>query len=313
MDSILYFLIGFLIMSGIYSVFSVGLNIHWGHTGLFNIGIASFFLLGSYAAAIISSPPPSIEKYEDYLWGGNLSQLTILGFDIWFPIILILSAIICALVAIPLAFITIRLKEDYLALVTLGLAETLRIIFVNESWLANGTRGLYSIPRPFDFIDRSNYDYIYFVVVMITLFIVYIIAERATNSPWGRVLRGIKDNENTMISSGKNVLKFKVEAFAFGAGIMGIGGALFTHGKRFIDPITFEPMLATFIIWSMLMVGGSGNNRGAIFGAFLMWGIWTFTQFLPGFLSDANLRFVFVGMIIIIFQLYKPKGVIPAK
>ena len=162
MDSILYFLIGFLIMSGIYSVFSVGLNIHWGHTGLFNIGIASFFLLGSYAAAIISSPPPSLEKYEDYLWGGNLSQLTILGFDIWFPIILILSANICALVAIPLAFITIRLKEDYLALVTLGLAETLRIIFVNESWLANGTRGLYSIPRPFDFIDRSNYDYIYF-------------------------------------------------------------------------------------------------------------------------------------------------------
>jgi branched-chain amino acid transport system permease protein len=72
-------------------------------------------------------------------------------------------------------------------------------------------------------------------------------------------------------------------------------------------------MLATFIIWSMLMVGGSGNNRGAIFGAFLMWGIWTFTQFLPGFLSDANLRFVFVGMIIIIFQLYKPNGVIPAK
>ena len=75
-----------------------------------------------------------------------------------------------------MAIITIRLKEDYLALVTLGLAETLRIIFVNETWLANGTRGLYSIPRPFDFIDRGNYDYIYFVVVMITLLFVYFIA-----------------------------------------------------------------------------------------------------------------------------------------
>ncbi|GIS30323.1 MAG: hypothetical protein Ct9H90mP2_07060 [Dehalococcoidia bacterium] len=90
---LLYFLIGFFIMSGIYSVFSVGPNIHWGHTGLFNIGIASFFLLGSYTAAIISSPPPSLEKYEEYIWGGNLSQLSVLGIDIWFPIILLLSAI----------------------------------------------------------------------------------------------------------------------------------------------------------------------------------------------------------------------------
>ena len=84
----------------------------------------------------------SLEKYEEYIWGGNLSQLTIIGIDFWFPLILILSALICVIVAIPLALITIRLKEDYLALVTLGLAETLRIIFVNESWLANGTRGL---------------------------------------------------------------------------------------------------------------------------------------------------------------------------
>ena len=313
MDSILYFFIGFLIMSGIYSVFTVGLNIHWGQTGLFNIGIASFFLLGAYTAAIFSSPSPNLAKYEEYLWGGNLSQLTLFGIDIWFPIILLLSAFICVLVAIPLSMITIRLKEDYLALVTLGLAETLRIVFVNETWLANGTRGMYSIPRPFDYINIGNYDYIYFVVVAITLLLVYLIAQKATNSPWGRVLRGIKDNENTMISSGKNVLKFKVEAFAFGAGIMGVGGALFTHGKRFVDPITFEPMLATFIIWSMLMVGGSGNNKGAIFGSFLMWGIWTFTQFLPGFLSDANLRFVFVGLIIVLFQLYKPQGIIPAK
>ena len=203
-------------MSGIYSVFTVGLNIHWGNTGLFNIGIASFFLLGAYTAAIMSSPAPKLEKYEEYIWGGNLSQIAFLGIDIWFPIILVLSALVCILVAIPLAMITIRLKEDYLALVTLGLAETLRIIFVNETWLANGTRGLYSIPRPFDLIGIGNYDYIYLLLVIITLVIIFIIAERATKSPWGRVLRGIKDNENTMIASGKNVLKFK--GCKYGAG-----------------------------------------------------------------------------------------------
>ena len=84
---------------------------------------------------------------------------------------------------------------------------------------------------------------------------------------------------------------FKLQAFILGAVIMGVGGALFAHYVRFLSPLTFDPLLATFIIWAMLMVGGAGNNRGAILGAFVVWGIWTGTQFLPGVFSDPNFRF----------------------
>ena len=91
---------------------------------------------------------------------------------------------------------------------------------------------------------------------------------------------------------------------------MGIGGALYAHNVRFVAPHTFDPLLATFIIWAMLMVGGSGNNKGAIMGAFVVWGIWSGTQFLPGFLSDPNFRYVMIGLLIVAVILLRPGGIL---
>ena len=91
---------------------------------------------------------------------------------------------------------------------------------------------------------------------------------------------------------------------------MGFGGALYAHNIRFVDPRTFDPLLATFVIWAMLMVGGSGNNLGAILGAFVVWGIWTGTQFLPGFLSDPNFRFFMVGFLVVAAILLRPEGIL---
>ena len=91
---------------------------------------------------------------------------------------------------------------------------------------------------------------------------------------------------------------------------MGIGGALFAHDVRFISPLTFEPLLATFIIWAMLMVGGAGNNLGAIVGAFVVWGLWVGTQFLPGVFADANFRFFMIGVLIVAVILLRPGGIL---
>jgi branched-chain amino acid transport system permease protein len=91
---------------------------------------------------------------------------------------------------------------------------------------------------------------------------------------------------------------------------MGIGGALFAHNVRFLSPLTFDPLLATFVIWAMLMVGGAGNNRGAVLGAFVVWGIWTGTQFLPGVFSDPNLRFFMIGVLIVAVILVRPGGIL---
>jgi branched-chain amino acid transport system permease protein len=146
--------------------------------------------------------------------------------------------------------------------------------------------------------------------VLLVLGFLYITVSRAINSPWGRVLKAIREDEMTAQASGKNVALFKLQAFVVGACIMGVGGALYAHNIRFVSPITFDPLMATFVIWAMLMVGGSGNNKGAILGSFIVWGIWAGTQFLPGFLSDPNIRLLMIGVLIVGVMLFKPGGIL---
>ena len=305
--------VGFVIMAGIYSIFALGLNIHWGYTGLFNIGIAGFFAIGAYTSAILTTPPPDSAQFEDFIFGGNWAQVGALdlGIDAWFILALAAAGLSCALVALVIGYVTLRLNDDYLAIATLGIAEAVRLFFLNEKWVANGSRGLYRIPEFLgDLISPERYDYLYAVVVLLILAILFMAARRAVNSPWGRVLKAIREDEVAASASGKNVFNFKLQSFIFGAVIMGIGGALYAHHIRFLAPPTFDPLLATFVIWAMLMVGGTGNNLGAIIGAFVVWGIWTGTQFLPGVFSDPNFRFFMIGVLIVAVMLIRPNGLL---
>jgi branched-chain amino acid transport system permease protein len=308
------YLSGFAILAGIYGVFALGLNVHWGYTGLFNIGIAGFFALGAYTTALLTTASPDPALFEDFKFGGNLVENlgpANLGVDLWFLVALLAAGAVCGLVALAIGFITLRLRDDYLAIATLGIAEGVRLVFLNEKWLANGSKGLYRIPKFLgDVISPKNYDYLYLVVVLVVLAILYVSVERVLRSPWGRALKAIREDEMSAAASGKNVFAFKLQSFVMGAVIMGFGGALYAHNIRFVDPRTFDPLLATFVIWAMLMVGGSGNNLGAILGAFVVWGIWTGTQFLPGFLSDPNFRFFMVGFLVVAAILLRPEGIL---
>jgi len=311
---ILSYITGFAVMAVIYAIFTLGLNVHWGYTGLFNIGVAGFFAVGAYTSALLTTATPDPLLFEDHIFGGNLPALLgvfNLGIDLWFFIALLGAGAVCGLVALIIGFITLRLREDYLAITTLGIAESIRFIFLNERWLANGSKGLYRIPKFLgDLVSPQNYVYLYLVVVVVVLVIIYIAVERILKSPWGRVLKAIREDEVTTAASGKSVFSFKLQSFILGAIIMGIGGALYAHNIRYVDPHTFDPLLATFIIWAMLMVGGSGNNKGAILGAFVVWGIWSGTQFLPGFLSDPNFRYVMIGLLIVAAILLRPGGIL---
>ena len=307
---------GFAVMAGIYAIFSLGLNVHWGFTGLFNIGIAGFFALGAYTSALLTTQPPSADFFEDFLFGGNWAELGFLdlGVDAWFLLALASAGVVCAITALVVGYITLRLNDDYLAIATLGIAESVRLFFLNERWVANGSKGLYRIPKFLgDWITPDKYDYLYLGVVLVVLGVLLAAVHQAVRSPWGRVLRAIREDETAAEASGKNVFGFKLQAFVLGAVIMGIGGALFAHNTRFISPLTFDPLLATFVIWAMLMVGGSGNNLGAIFGAFAVWGIWTGTQFLPGVFQDPNFRFFMIGALIVAVILLRPEGVFPER
>ena len=192
-------------------------------------------------------------------------------------------------IALLIGYVTLRLRDDYLAIATLGIAESVRLFFLNEKWVANGSKGLYRIPKFLgEWISPDRYDYLYMVVVLVVLGVLFLAVQQAIRSPWGRVLRAIREDETAAEASGKNVFNFKLQSFILGAVIMGIGGALFAHHVRFLSPLTFDPLLATFVIWAMLMVGGAGSNLGAILGAFVVWGIWSGTQFLPGVLSNPD-------------------------
>ena len=312
-SGIVSYLAGFAIMAGIYAVFALGLNVHWGFTGLFNIGIAGFFALGAYTTALLTTQPPDPKLFEDFKFGGNWSGLPFLdlGVDLWFFLGLGAAAAVCGIIALLIGYVTLRLRDDYLAIATLGIAETVRLLFLNEKWIANGSKGLYRIPKFLgEWVSPEHYDYLYLVVVLVILAILFLAVERAVKSPWGRVLRAIREDEVAAEASGKNVFTFKLQAFILGAVIMGVGGALFAHYVRFLSPLTFDPLLATFIIWAMLMVGGAGNNRGAILGAFVVWGIWIGTQFLPGVFSDPNFRFFMIGVLIVAVILLRPGGIL---
>jgi branched-chain amino acid transport system permease protein len=310
MGGIINFLIAFAVMASIYAIFSMGLNVHWGYTGMLNFGIAGFFALGAYSTALVTSKMPTgaLTAYIKQAFGLNAP----------FLVGILVAAIVCGLVAVLIGMLTLRLSEGYLAISTIGIAETIRLFFNNEPWLANGPQGLIGLPQPLrGWISPAYYSYLYLVIVLIFLGIIYVALQKGIRSPWGRVLRAIREDEVMSAADGKNVFAFKLQSLALGAMIMGIGGALYAHYSAAIQPSVFEPLFGTFIIWAMLMLGGTGNNKGAILGAFLVWALWSWSTFViikvvpPFFQTRAPfIRYVLIGLLLIIIMVKRPKGII---
>jgi branched-chain amino acid transport system permease protein len=307
---LLSYVVSLAIMGGIYAIFALGLNVQWGYTGLFNIGIAGFFAVGAYTSALLTTPMP------EGVYAMYVEQL--IGLDLPFPVGLLGAAAVSAILALIVGLPTLRLREDYLAIATIGIAESIRLIFNNERWLANGPRGLTGLPQPLrGWVEPQHYHYIYLVIVLLAVAAVYWAIERGIRSPWGRVLRAIREDEVAAAMVGKDVFAFKLQALVLGGAIMGLGGALYAHYVRAISPDVFTPLFATFLVWVMLMLGGSGNNKGAIVGAFLVWGIWTGSTFvtdriLPPFWAARApyLRFLLVGLILEAIILLRPQGIL---
>ncbi|UCF10942.1 MAG: branched-chain amino acid ABC transporter permease [Candidatus Bipolaricaulota bacterium] len=321
------YLVFFAITAGTYGVLSLGLNLQWGYTGLFNIGVAAFYAVGAYASALVSGPPPD-------MWDGRLVG----GFELPFILGILAAALAAGIIAFLIGIPTLRLRADYLAIATIGIAETIRMVLKNEAWLTNGVWGLQQLPSPFyDAIHRGAtgfvqthpdlspwlralvlkaYNWFYLFLVIAALFLLYLFLRRLAQSPWGRVLRAIREDEVVASMSGKNVFAFKLQALVLGAMIMGIGGAFYAHYARFISPTSFEPFYGTFIVWVMLILGGTGNNKGAILGAFVVWGTWAGTDFITGYLplsptQEASLRIIVIGILLVSILLVRPQGLLP--
>ncbi|WP_142850473.1 branched-chain amino acid ABC transporter permease [Telmatospirillum sp. J64-1] len=290
------YLVFFLTLAGIYAVLALALNLQWGLTGLFNFGISGFFAVGAYTAAILTTNPS-----PNHLGGFGLPFLVGAG-----------AAMVAAgILAFAIGLVTIRLRTDYLAIATIGIAEIVRLVFMNEAWIGYGVRGIPGIPRPF-----SPDPVVFLGVVAVLLLLVFLALERLRRSPWGRVLRAIRENETASLAAGKNVLRFRLEAFVLGSMFMGLAGSLYAHFVGFISPEAFDPLYGTFLIWVMLIAGGSGNNKGALLGAFAIWVVWSGSEFLtgmlpPGLSTQASaVRILLIGLLLQVILLWRPEGLL---
>ncbi len=298
------YLISLLTMGGIYAILALGLNVQFGFAGLFNIGIAGFFGIGAYMTAFLTTAP---------------SARHLGGYEMPYAVGFAAAMIVSGIIAYGVGKVCLRLRSDYLAIATIGIAEIVRLILKNETWATNGPRGVSQVPKPFETLPEPWNQIAFLGLVLATVFVVYVLVEVARRSPWGRVMTAIRENETSAKAAGKNVETFRMEGFVIGCMIMALAGALMAHNLKFVDPNTTDPLLATFIVWVMLIVGGSANNKGAILGAFLMWTVWSATEILTSRLPDelairtAYVRIFLIGLMLQIFLQKFPQGILPEK
>lgn len=295
------YLVFFLIIASIFAIVCLGLNLQWGYTGLFNIGVAGFFAIGAYAYAILAGPH-------------HAARLG--SFGVPFLPALALAMVAAGLAALLVGFPTLRLRDDYLAIATIGIASSIQLVATNERWLTGGTQGARNIAQPLAGVFSSplRYNLFFLAMIVVLLAVVYLALERMVNSPWGRVLMSIREDETAASSLGKNAFAYRLQSFVIGSMIIGLGGALYASFITFISPEDFLPVL-TFQVWAMLIVGGSGNNRGAIIGAVLVWALWTGSGSLAQMVLPADLQvkggaiqIVLIGLVLMVMLIFRPRG-----
>jgi branched-chain amino acid transport system permease protein len=323
------FLVG---LAGMYALLSFGLNAQWGFTGLINFSVAAFFGIGAYGSALVTA---SSSPLGDLLGGvplvGSLLGLPLVGLAVGLAVAFVLAV----LIGIP----TLRLRADYLAIASLGLAEVVRLIVLNERWLTNGSAGVRGIPGFFQgwpvlstfpeampglrleiipgspiFLEASFWQALLNVALVLAFAGgTYLILRRAHRSPWGRVLRTIRSDEDLARALGKNTYSFKMQSFVIGSLIMALAGVFYTHLNLYVGPGDLDP-ITTFYAWVAVILGGSGSNRGALFGGIVIVTIREGTRFLNDFalpIDPAPLRLLLIGVVIIAVMRYRPQGILP--
>ena len=263
-------------------------------------------------------------------WMGGLGLPVVVG---W-----IVAGIIAGAIAWFVGKICLGLRADYLAIATLGIAQIIKTFLKNADWLTRGTLTVSPLPWPVQTPADGEFIFArasYLTVVSIAIVIIYLLLQRAYNAPWGRMMRAIRDNENAAASMGKDVNRRRLEIFVLGCVLMGFGGAVLIHFASIYDPSGFLDLNHTFLVWVMVILGGSGNNRGAIFGAVFVYIVWVMSEPLAFWLFNMigtygeawtgweppadlasralQMRVFVIGLTITLVLRFAPQGVLPER
>ena len=266
------------------------------------------------------------------------------------------GGLLAAAVAWLIGKTALGLRSDYLAIATLGISEIIIAVMKNEDWLGRGVKNVVGLPRPAPyevdlqsnaaFIERANglgldavtastlwVKLIYAGLFTVVLVILFVMAQRALHSPWGRMMRAIRDNEFAAEAMGKNVTARHLQIFVLGSAVCGVAGAMMTTLDGQLTPGTYQPLRFTFLIWVMVIVGGSGNNLGSVLGGFLIWWLWVMVEPMGSVLmnfvtygmadgywlkdhlleSVAHMRLLTMGLVLLLVLRFSPRGLIPEK
>jgi len=305
----------------IFSIVALGLNLQWGHAGLFNAGVAGFFGIGAYIGAIFTTPAIGPGPGGP----GHLGLVSLFAIFTPYTVLIaflvggIAAMVVSGLVGLLIAIPTLRLRADYLAIATLALGAIAVESIRNSDPVTGGVYGILRIPRPWEFgQDVWRTELAYAITAGVIVLLVFFLIQRATRAPWGRALKAIREDEDAALALGKNTYFLKLQAFVIGAALMGGAGALFAGLLRVAVPDSFTPAL-TFSIWTMVIVGGSGNNKGVIVGAFALTFLEYFTLRAKDWFNLSSfwdirifyVRLIAIGLLLIALILFRPAGLVP--
>ncbi|MBY0383293.1 MAG: branched-chain amino acid ABC transporter permease [Xanthobacteraceae bacterium] len=280
------------VLVSVAALIGLGLNFQWGVAGLVNFGVVGFVALGAYVTAL---------------------TVPHLG---W-VMAMVLAAAVSAAASTILAFLSVRLAEDYLAIVTIGFGEVINILLLNEDWLTGGALGIANIPRPLaSVIPAAQYDNFlpFFAIGLVA--VTFLVLEGLVRSPLGRALRAVRDDPTVASALGKPVLMLRIKAFAIGGAVMGIGGSLHAFYLTYIDPSQFTSIITAYAFMAVIL-GGRGSNIGLVVGACTIMSLIEATRFLKDALNAIDgvqlfaLRLGLVGLGIVLLLLLRPQGLFP--
>tara|TARA_B100000700_G_scaffold324420_1_gene430516 strand:- start:1415 stop:2470 length:1056 start_codon:yes stop_codon:yes gene_type:complete len=304
--------------AGIYGLSAIGLNVHFGWTGLLNFGHASFMGVGAYVTLLLMPHA-----------AGREGEITSTGLP--FIVALIIGILSAALFGLLLGLPAIRLRGDYLAIVTIAAAEIFRLLVRDLESITGGVYGIINYTenlqkyRP-NFINSLSESSGFSpsqawvcLVAWISILITVLFLKRLNSSPWGRALRAVREDEDAVRALGKNAVWLKLQSFMLGAGIAGLSGVLLAFNYGSLETTVFVPLL-TFYVWAIMILGGVGTITGPIFGSIIFWVIISETDRLAFLLFEnangqqlAGVRFLLVGLLIMILMIFRPSGLLGKK
>ncbi len=284
------YLIALSTFAAIYALLALGLNLQFGLTGLINFGHVGFFCIGAYATALLGAKGvPALPAFAA-------------------------AAALAAIAAWPLGLVSLKLREDYFAIVTLGFSEVVRVVATSERWLTNGVQGIPGIPKLLEGLVPPTAQPVAVLGLLVAVNVVVMLGmRRIARSPFGRTIEAIRDNEQAVRSLGKDPAGYKMRVLMLGAGLAGVAGGFYAHYIGYISPEQFIP-LVTFQVWMAIIMGGVGRISGALVGTLILIVFLEGSRFIRDvapFIPDvemASIRLGVIGLAIILFTLFRPQG-----